>query len=132
MALTIGTAASRKANPAVDETPVGRAARISSRARPAAGRWSRLPFVNRLPRNRMSSINAVGGNSPVQKVVTNPIQKQLPADAAAKPTLTDRVELSGIGAMLKTLKAGGDFRADKVAEIKSQIEAGKYADDDHK
>jgi anti-sigma28 factor (negative regulator of flagellin synthesis) len=34
--------------------------------------------------------------------------------------------------MLMTLKAGGDFRADKVAEVKSQIEAGTYADDDHK
>ena len=78
----------------------------------------------------MSSINAVGGNSPVQKIVTNPIQKQLPTDAAAKPTLSDRVELSGMGAMLQTLKAGGDFRADKVAAIKAQIEAGTYETDD--
>src|SRR3954471_8760742 len=81
-------------------------------------------------RIRMSNINAVGGNSPVQKIVANPIQKQVPAEAPQQPMpLTDRVELSGMGAMLKTLKAGGDFRADKVADIKAQIEAGTYEDD---
>ena len=33
---------------------------------------------------------------------------------------------------LATLQAGGDIRADKVADIKAQIAAGKYSDTDSK
>jgi anti-sigma28 factor (negative regulator of flagellin synthesis) len=78
----------------------------------------------------MSNINAVGGNSPVQKIIANPVQRSVQTEAAQQPTpLADRVEISGVGAMLKTLKAGGAFRADKVADIKAQIEAGTYEDD---
>ena len=77
----------------------------------------------------MSTINGLGNSSPVQKVTSNPIQKQLPVDSTSQTSRTDRVELSGVAEMLKTLKAGGDFRADKVADIKAQIEAGTYEDD---
>ena len=82
----------------------------------------------------MSSIHNVGGNNPVQKIYTKPVAK--PAETqSSQPTQptrgADRLELSGVGHLLKTLKAGGDIRADKVADIKSQIEAGKY-EDDHK
>jgi anti-sigma28 factor (negative regulator of flagellin synthesis) len=76
----------------------------------------------------MSSINHVGGSSPVQRVVTNPIQKQLPADAPAQMPATDKLELSGASHLLKALKKN-DIRADKVAQIKAQIEAGTYDDE---
>jgi anti-sigma28 factor (negative regulator of flagellin synthesis) len=76
----------------------------------------------------MNPIQNVGGNQPVQKVSSTPIQKQLPADAAGKPSIQDRVELSGVGHLLGALRSN-DIRADKVASIKSQIEAGTYEDD---
>ena len=76
----------------------------------------------------MSSINHVGGSSPVQRVVTNPIQKQVPADAPAQLPVTDKLELSGASHLLKALQKN-DVRADKVAEVKAQIEAGTYEDD---
>lgn len=74
------------------------------------------------------NVSNVGSNSPVQKVVTNPVQKQVPADAPRQLPATDRLELSGVSHLLQSLKSN-DVRADKVATIKSQIEAGKYEDD---
>jgi anti-sigma28 factor (negative regulator of flagellin synthesis) len=76
------------------------------------------------------NVNNVGSNSPIQKIVSNPIQKQIPTDAAPKTSATDRLELSGASGFLKTLKSN-DVRAEKVASVKSQIESGKY-EDDHK
>src|SRR5947208_11692479 len=85
----------------------------------------------------MSSINGIGntaGSNQVQKVVAKPIQKEIAAADAANTAKTDKVELSdstsSIAAMLKTLKSGGDVRADKVAAVKAQIEAGTYETDD--
>ena len=74
----------------------------------------------------MSSINSVGNQNPVQKVTTQPIHKQLPASPAKQMPATDKLELSGVGHMLKTLKSNGDVRMDKVAQIKAQIESGAY------
>src|SRR6476646_1879159 len=71
-------------------------------------------------------IHGVGNNSPVQKVVSQPVQKQLPAEPAAQLRATDRLEVSGASHLLKTLKASGDVRAELVSSIKQQIEAGKY------
>jgi anti-sigma28 factor (negative regulator of flagellin synthesis) len=76
----------------------------------------------------MSSINHIGGSSPLQRVVSNPIQKQVPADAPKQLPATDKLELSGASHLLKTLKQN-DIRADKVAEIKAQIQAGTYDDE---
>jgi anti-sigma28 factor (negative regulator of flagellin synthesis) len=77
----------------------------------------------------MNPIQNAGGNQPVQKVTSSPIQKQLPPDAAAaKPKATDRVELSGVGHLLSALKAN-DIRAEKVASVKAAIEAGTYEDE---
>jgi anti-sigma28 factor (negative regulator of flagellin synthesis) len=75
----------------------------------------------------MNPINNVGSNSPIQKISSTPVQKQTQASAPNKPSLADRVELSGVGHLLGTLKAG--VRADKVAAVKAQIEAGTYEDD---
>lgn len=77
----------------------------------------------------MSSINGLGQNSPVQKIVSNPIQKQIPAAAPEKSSATDKLELSGVSHLLKTLKTN-DIRADKVADLRAQIEAGTYETDE--
>lgn len=77
----------------------------------------------------MSSINNVGNHSPIQQVTQQPIRREIPADAPRPLPVTDKVELSGMSQLLKTLKAGGDIRADKVAAIKAQIEAGTYEDE---
>jgi anti-sigma28 factor (negative regulator of flagellin synthesis) len=74
------------------------------------------------------NVSNVGSNSPVQKLVTNPVQKQVPADAPKQLPATDRLELSGVSHLLHSLKSN-DVRAEKVAAIKSQIEAGTYEDD---
>ena len=79
----------------------------------------------------MSNINGLGSVNPLQQ--TTPLAKTAATDissAATKPTLSDRLELSGTSSFLATLKAGGDFRADKVATVKAQIEAGTYETDD--
>ena len=83
----------------------------------------------------MSSVNNVGNNSPVYSVNrpgTRPLT-QPAAPASSAPTRgADTVELSGnaqVGSMLQTLKAGGDVRVDKVADIKARIAAGTYEDD---
>lgn len=75
----------------------------------------------------MSSVNNVGGSSPIQKIVTPPIQKQVSTDAPKQVRVTDKVELSGMSHLLAALKKN-DIRADKVAQIKAQIQAGTYED----
>lgn len=77
----------------------------------------------------MSSINSVGGNSPVQKIITNPIKKEISTQAPQQSNTTDKVELSGMSHLLKALKTN-DVRTDKVADIRAQIEAGTYETDD--
>jgi negative regulator of flagellin synthesis FlgM len=77
----------------------------------------------------MSSINSVGGNSPVQKIITNPIKKEISAEAPKSGNTTDKVELSGMSHLLKALQTN-DIRTDKVADIRAQIEAGTYETDD--
>ena len=78
----------------------------------------------------MSSINNVGGNSPINRIVTNPVQKQVSADAPKQLPATDKLQLSGLSHMLQLAK-GGDVRVDKVAQIKEAINNGTY-EDDHK
>ena len=77
----------------------------------------------------MSSINSVGANSQVQKIIQQPIQKQTPAGAPKQLPTVDKLELSGMSHLLKTLKSN-DVRVDKVAQIRAEIEAGKYETDD--
>jgi anti-sigma28 factor (negative regulator of flagellin synthesis) len=73
----------------------------------------------------MSAINGIGSSSPVQKIATSPVHKELPAQPAKQLKLTDRVELSGVSHLLAALKANG-IRADKVSSVRAAIEAGKY------
>jgi anti-sigma28 factor (negative regulator of flagellin synthesis) len=75
----------------------------------------------------MSGINGVGANTPLQKInVAQPVSKAIPANAPKALPLTDKVQLSHVNQMMATLKAGGDIRADKVAAIRAQLEAGTY------
>jgi anti-sigma28 factor (negative regulator of flagellin synthesis) len=76
----------------------------------------------------MSGINGVGNNQPVHKVVNQPIQRSTSAEPSGRTSNTDRLELSGMSHLLKTLKNDG-VRTDKVASIKAQIEAGTYEND---
>lgn len=76
----------------------------------------------------MSTVNGVGSGVPVQPVVRQAVQKQLPAEPAKSLPVTDKLQLSGVSHLLNNLKEN-DIRADKVAAIRQQIEAGTYEDD---
>ena len=78
----------------------------------------------------MSSVNHVGGNSPIQRIVSSPALKTSEAGSTSAPTRpSDRVELSGISHLIQALKTN-DIRTDKVANIKAQIANGTYETDD--
>jgi len=76
----------------------------------------------------MSTVNGVQNNAAVQRVVIRPVQKQVPAEPPVQLPVTDRLELSGTSQLLAALKTN-DIRADKVAQVRAQIEAGTYEDD---
>ena len=75
------------------------------------------------------NVNNIGASSPVQKIVSNPIQKSIPANPPANTPATDRLQLSGVSHLLAALKTNG-IRTDKVSAIKAQIEAGTYETED--
>ena len=77
----------------------------------------------------MSSINGLGPNSPIQKIINQPIQKQTPTDPPAQIPTSDKLQLSGMSHLLDVLKTN-DVRVDKVADVRAQIEAGTYETDD--
>jgi anti-sigma28 factor (negative regulator of flagellin synthesis) len=97
-----------------------------------ARRWSRLLVWINTTGSVMSPINSVGGpepSGPVQKIVNAPIHKQISPAAAAEPrAVVDKLELSGMSHLLQALKSN-DIRAEKVQQIKAQIEAGTYEDE---
>ncbi len=74
------------------------------------------------------SINNVGSNSPINRIVSNPIQKQIPADAPKQLGATDKLQLSGLSHLLKLAK-GGDVNVAKVSQVKEAIANGTYEDD---
>lgn len=76
----------------------------------------------------MNPVNNVGQSAAVQKITTSPIQKSVSAEAPKQLPATDRLELSGVSHLLKSLQTN-DVRLDKVASIKAQIESGTYEDD---
>ncbi len=79
----------------------------------------------------MSQIDQVAGNSPVQNIVSNPVQKQIPADAPTQVPATDQLELSGVSHMLTALQTN-NIRTDKVSDIRQQLDAGTYDADGSK
>ena len=79
----------------------------------------------------MSNINGVGQTNPLNHVYNKPAVR--PAADAQPPAATrpsDRVDLGDAKvALLSKLKAN-DIRADKVQDIRAQIEAGTYESGD--
>ena len=75
------------------------------------------------------NINGVNSSSPLQKIVNQPVQRELPTEAPQVP-VNDKLELSGMSHLLKALKSN-DVRTDLVADVKGRIDAGTY-EDDHK
>jgi anti-sigma28 factor (negative regulator of flagellin synthesis) len=82
--------------------------------------------------NQMSSINGLGGVSPLQPTsnATNTAAPQS-TTGTQKPSLSDRLELSGVSHLLASLKTN-DVRTDKVAAVKAQIASGIYDADGSK
>ena len=78
----------------------------------------------------MNPVNNTNAAVPVQKIVTKPVDKTIPADAPKQLPASDKLELSGLSHLFNALK-NNDIRTDKVAAIKAQIESGSY-EDDHK
>jgi negative regulator of flagellin synthesis FlgM len=76
----------------------------------------------------MSSVNNVGSNSPIQNISSKPVAKPAEAQTSAPARGADKLELSGVGHLLKALKTN-DIRADKVASVKAQIADGTYESD---
>ena len=77
----------------------------------------------------MSSVNHVNASASVQKIALPPVPpKSVTAGSTSPARQADRVELSGVSHLLATLKKN-DIRADKVADIRTQIQAGTYEDD---
>lgn len=77
----------------------------------------------------MSSINGVNSNLPVHTAVNQTTPRPAAAEPAGHSPIIDKLELSGASHLLTSLKSNSDIRTDKVAAIKSQIEAGTYEDD---
>jgi anti-sigma28 factor (negative regulator of flagellin synthesis) len=74
----------------------------------------------------MSQVNNISQTTPVQKIVTSPIQKQVPSGAPQSPCPSDKLELSGSNSLLQALKSNTDVRTVKVATIRDQIQSGTY------
>jgi anti-sigma28 factor (negative regulator of flagellin synthesis) len=73
----------------------------------------------------MSEVNNIAASTSVQKIVANPIRKEVPAAGASPLRASDKLELSGVSHLLASLKSQ-DIRVDKVAAVKQQIDAGTY------
>jgi anti-sigma28 factor (negative regulator of flagellin synthesis) len=81
----------------------------------------------------MSSINGLGGTSPLQQPQTIIPKTTTATEGTATPkaSLSDRLELSGVSNLFASLKAN-DIRTEKVANIKAQIASGIYDADGSK
>lgn len=75
----------------------------------------------------MSQVNSVGNSIPVQQVKSPVVARGEAGSASASSS--DRLELSGVSHLLKSLK-NNDVRTEKVSSIRAQIEAGTYEDDE--
>jgi len=77
----------------------------------------------------MSTINSISGTNPLQPIAPTPVQTTTSSDSTQTPRAADRLELSGVSQIFQTLQAN-NIRGDKVASVRSQIDAGTYEDDD--
>jgi negative regulator of flagellin synthesis FlgM len=77
----------------------------------------------------MNPVNSASQSTPIQKILSNPVSKEIPAGAPKQLPATDKLELSGVSHLLSKLKTN-DIRADKVSAVRAQIEAGTYESED--
>ncbi len=71
------------------------------------------------------SINPIATSNAVSQILAKPISKSVPTGAPAQLRATDKLELSGLSHLMKTLKQS-EVRTAKVAAIKTQIENRTY------
>ena len=65
------------------------------------------------------NINGIGNSSPVQRIVNNPVRREVAADGTTTNTRpADKLELSGMSHLMRSLQKN-DVRTDKVAQIKA-------------
>lgn len=74
----------------------------------------------------MSSINGINNVNPIRTAANQPVSRPASAEPTSQARAADRLELSGVGHLMKALKADTGIRADKVASVRAQIEAGTY------
>lgn len=77
----------------------------------------------------MNSINSVGASSPVQQTQSVAPKAEAAVESSTPARRSDSVELSGLSGFMQVLR-NNDIRADKVADIRAQIDAGTYETDD--
>lgn len=77
----------------------------------------------------MSNINGVGQSAALNHVYTRPAAKPV-GDAPQTTRPSDRVEIGDVKAAMLSKLHANDIRADKVQDIRAQIEAGTYETDD--
>lgn len=78
----------------------------------------------------MSNINGVGQTGPLNHVYTKPAAKPV-GDVQNQPTrAADRVDIGDVKAAMMSKLQANDIRADKVQDIRAQIEAGTYETDE--
>ena len=78
----------------------------------------------------MSSINGINNVNPIRTAANQSVSRPVAAEPTHQPRSADRLELSGVSQLMKSLKANTDIRTDKVASIRAEIEAGTYETDE--
>ncbi len=78
----------------------------------------------------MSRIDGLGNGLPIRSVgaPSKTVYRDISGASVPQQPVTDKLELSGVGHLLGVLKQN-DIRADKVAAVRAQIDAGTYEDD---
>jgi anti-sigma28 factor (negative regulator of flagellin synthesis) len=77
----------------------------------------------------MSNINGVGQTGNINRLQAPTVAKKPVATEAAQRG-ADRVELGNVDPALLAKLKNNDIRADKVADIRAQIEKGTYENDE--
>jgi len=72
----------------------------------------------------VSGPSSVQGALPIKPVQPTQSVSQAPESSSITPT--DEVEISSAGRMMDTLNQSSELRAERLAQIKSEIEAGTY------
>ncbi len=72
----------------------------------------------------VSGIGPVGGGQPIRRI-NQPVEQQMPREARPVSP-TDELELSSVDAASAQVELQNQFRAQRLEQIRQQIEAGTY------